>query len=95
MSIERVGQFIEFVVSGEGGGTRTLARLNAIQLVSETDCVGNEVMITIANRTFRIDASLSELRVILAETESLTSRRHSGMRSRSDAPTSVREPRAK
>lgn len=70
MSIERVGQFIEFVVAGEGGGTRTLARMNAIQLVAETDCIGDEVLITVANRTFRVGATLDQMRELLVEATS-------------------------
>ena len=68
VSIERVGQFIEFMVPGEDGDTRTLARIKAIQLVSETDCIGNEVLITAAGKTFRIGATLAQMREILIET---------------------------
>lgn len=65
MAIERVGQFIEFMVPGENGGIRALARINAIQLVTETDCLGDALSISVGGRTFQIDCTLEQMRDLL------------------------------
>lgn len=76
MSIERVGQFIEFVA--DEGGTRTLARVSAIQIVAETDPIGQETFITVANRTFRVGVTIDKMREVLADFRSpdMTRGRH-------------------
>jgi hypothetical protein len=64
MTIDRVGQFIEFV--GDGG-QRCIARVSAIQLATDVDECRDESFITVASRTILVRAPLDEVRDALLD----------------------------
>ena len=65
MAFQRVGQFIEF--KGESG-IRFLARISAIQLVSDVDEMAAETYVTVAGRTILVRQPFEELRDALQAT---------------------------
>lgn len=56
--IQRVGPFLEVV---DGDGCRHLLRLTAIQLLSDTDMLQTDTLITAAGRTIRVPQALDEI----------------------------------
>ena len=62
MALQLVGQFIEF--EGENG-VRYLARVNAIQLVSDVDEMAEETYLVVAGRTILVRESLDHFREVL------------------------------
>ena len=62
--VEKVGPFVQFI--GEDG-LQTIVKISAIQVAAESDATGTEVMLTAANRTFRMAGSLSDLKAVLQD----------------------------
>ena len=64
MSIERYGQYIEF--RGEDG-IRYVARITAVQFLSDVDEMAAEAYVTVAGRTILVLSPLDEFRNALLE----------------------------
>ena len=64
MSIERYGQFIEF--RGEDG-IRYVARITAVQLLSDVDEMAAKAYVTVAGRTILVRSPLDEFRNALLD----------------------------
>lgn len=64
MGIERYGHFIEF--RGEDG-IRYVARVSAVQLLSDVDELAAEAYVTVAGRTILVRSPLDEFRDALLD----------------------------